>query len=342
MRKHSNLIKSLHERCAQRPGTVAFPESQDPRVLEAAQNLLQEGLAREVWLVGTPINGLVQSSPKGLRWTVTDRPNLLQETTTLIKARLAARGKTMSEHDLQRNSADPLWQSAALLALGVVETCVAGAVATTADVIRAALGVIGTAPGISTVSGAFIMHRHEPQKPIETFVFADCGVVVSPTAAQLKDIALSSCETWRALAPLIHPDYPPAPVVAFLSFSTKGSAKHPDADKVIDAVKQFKHVAPTVTADGEMQFDAAFDAAIGARKAPGSMVPGKANVWVFPDLDAGNIGYKITQRLAEFEAYGPLLQGLALPMSDLSRGASVDDIMTVACLLMQKAAKNLS
>lgn len=228
---------------------------------------------------------------------------------------------------------DPLFFGAALVAAGVVEGMTAGALNSTANVIRASLKLVGTKKGIKTVSSIFLMILPAGSKwgHNGTLVYADCGVVPNPTAEQLADIAICSAETGKALVP----DMKPA--VAMLSFSTKGSAEHPDIDKVRAATKMVNEREPKLPCDGELQGDSALVASIGERKCPGSPVAGKANVLIFPDLDAGNIAYKLTQRLANAIALGPLLQGIAKPVNDLSRGASVEDVAQVAAITCVEA-----
>lgn len=221
-----------------------------------------------------------------------------------------------------------LADAAAAISRGDLDAVLAGNQSTTADVIRAGISGVGLAAGVRTVSGAFIMNRVASN---EVLLYADCGVVIAPTVKQLVDIASESVKTWR----LVMPATPP--VVAFLSFSTKGSASHEAAEKIAEAHRAFKERCPDVASDGELQFDAAVDAEIGRKKAPGSPAAGRANCFIFPDLGAGNIAYKITQRLGGFEAYGPVLQGLSRPFSDLSRGATVADILASAYINLARA-----
>jgi phosphate acetyltransferase len=215
----------------------------------------------------------------------------------------------------------PLFFAAMMLRNGQAAGAVAGSLSPAADVMRAAIQVVGVAKGMKAVSSSFVMVMPDGHE----FTFGDCAVIPNPDAEQLASIAVSSAKTHQRLVGS-------EPMVAMLSFSTKGSAKHEDADKVIAATQLVKTMDPELNVDGELQFDAALVEAIGAKKAPGSPVAGKANVFIFPDLDAGNIGYKITQRLANAEAIGPVVQGLAKPYNDLSRGCSVEDIVNVACI----------
>ena len=339
MSHQSRFRQMIFARCCQEPGHVALPESSDPRVIQATEELLASGAAQSVTLLTAPETLKAAGQKLGIdlfRWGQRLRllnPNdqeLQNATARHMMARAEARGKSLPEDQVQGWARSPLDQAAYLLGSKQVDGVVAGCVETTAAVIRAALRGVGMAPGVRTISGSFVMVREEADSD-RVYLYGDCGVVIDPDPDQLADIASATVQTFRA----VQTDR--SPVLAFLSFSTKGSAQHPMADKVVRALDIFRQRHPEIEADGELQFDAAFDATIGSRKAPGSLVPGRANCFIFPNLDAGNIAYKITQRLAGFDAYGPLLQGTAQPYMDLSRGAAPGDISMSACIAMLRA-----
>jgi phosphate acetyltransferase len=281
-------------------------EGSDPRVAAAADRLRAERIVEPVVLGG-----------KGLDPAKDPR---LGRIATFLRDRRPERIHD-GVHALDV-AADPVNFGAALVALGEAEGCVGGAVYTSADVVRAALWAIGTAPGVSLLSSAFYMVLGDDT----VLTFTDCSVVPEPTPRQLAEIALAAARDRSRLVG-------DTPRVAFLSYSTKGSAKGPRVARVQEATAQFRQLAPDIVSDGELQADAALNEEVGARKAPGSAVTGRANVLVFPDLDAGNIGYKLVQRLGGATAIGPILQGLARPMADLSRGATPDDIVEVAAMV---------
>ncbi len=338
----STFVRKLRQDARSAGRSLALPESTDPRVLDAAHHLLSFGTARFIQLFGeqdqileiAKQNGIALSAYRqAIRWADPNDSELAQKTLEHFKQRSEARGKTLSEEDLRTIPHSPLDQAAYLLADGTVDAVVAGCVATTAEVIRSALRGVGLSPGNKTVSGSFAMVRERPDEPKLRFMFADCGVVIDPNLDQLVDIAAATVESFQALFPQ------ETPAVAFLSFSTKGSAKHPQAEKMSEAAAVFKNKYPLIVSDGELQFDAAFVAEIGQRKAPHSPVPGRANCFIFPDLGAGNIAYKMCQRLAGFDAYGPILQGILKPMSDLSRGANAEDIAVSSLIAMLRAKR---
>ncbi|MDR2848108.1 MAG: phosphate acetyltransferase, partial [Bacteroidales bacterium] len=242
------------------------------------------------------------------------------------------KAKGLTEQDAVRLIEDPLYLGAVMIKAGDADGEVAGAMNATGDVLRPAFQYVKTLPGTTVVSGAFIMIFKDKEFGHDgIMVFADCAVHPNPTDRELAEIAVATARTTRAIGGF-------EPRIAMLSFSTKGSAKHEMVDKVRNATQIAKEMAPDLAIDGELQADAAIVPAIGASKAPGSAIAGKANVLVFPTLEAGNIGYKLVQRFAHAEAIGPILQGMAAPVNDLSRGCSVEDIITMIAVTANQAA----
>ena len=310
----STTIQQLREKAKRNPRRIVFPETHDPRVLNAAKQLADHQLAIPVLLERDDLAS--NSSLASFETVSTANKDIAERCANQLFENRKHKG--LSREAAFEAIKDPLLFSALLVKIGFVDGGVAGSIAPTPSVIRAALYGIGAAPGRKTISSFFLMQLQSGR----ALTYADCGVVPDPTAEQLAEIAICAAESHLRLTG-------ESPKVALLSFSTKASAEHPRIDKVRSALKIAKTISSELCIDGELQFDAAFVPEIGQRKAPNSPVAGQANVFVFPDLDSGNIAYKITERLAGATALGPLIQGLEKPFMDLSRGCSKEDIVSV-------------
>lgn len=325
------FLADIRRRAAAARRRIVFPESADPRTIAAVTALARDGIVEPVLLLDPERpESHAQARATGVEIVDVTEPALLERVVARLLERRAAKG--LGEEDARRFARDPLFAGAALVAAGDAAGSVAGAVRTTADVLRAALWLIGPARGVRTVSSAFYMvvppFRGSDE---ETLTFTDCAVVPQPTAEQLADIAIAAADDRARIVG-------DAPRVAMLSFSTRGSGTGPAVELVREATALVRSRRGDLVVDGELQGDAALIREVGDRKAPGSGVAGRANVLVFPSLDAGNIAYKLVQRLAHASAVGPIIQGLAKPCSDLSRGAVPDDIINVAAITALQGA----
>jgi len=314
---------------------IVLPEGTEERTLKAADIIIAEKIAR-LTLLGDPAEIRSMADGFGLKnidkaniVNPLDHPNKDKYTDLLVEIR---KSKGMTREQASKLIEDPLYLGVMMIKGGDADGEVAGARNTTGDVLRPALQIVKTAPGISVVSGAFIMILRDKEFGADgVIVFADGAVYPDPNERELAEIAVASARTMRDIVGA-------EPKVALLSFSTMGSAKHPMVDKVVNATRIAREIAPEFMFEGELQADAALIEAIGLKKAPGSKIAGKANVLVFPNLECGNIAYKLVERLAHAQAIGPVLQGMAAPINDLSRGCSVSDIVNVVAIAANQAA----
>lgn len=319
------LLEQCQANAKNNPGWVVFPDAVDERAIRAAINIQESGLGYP-WLIGCfeAIKTICQDKKlpyESLNIIDPDKSEWVTEFAECLVGKI--KGKTVD--DIKVMVKDPLWFGASMLATGRCDYCIAGNISSTANVLRAGLRVLGLQPGNQTLSSIMVMISPDGK---DVYGFSDCGVIPVPTMDQLSDIAITTAKNYRAIT---RKD----PKVAMLSFSTKGSAKHDNVIKVQMATNLVKEREPNLNIDGDLQFDAAFVPSVGKQKAPDSKVAGEANVFVFPSLEAGNIGYKIAQRMGGYEAIGPLIQGLNGEMHDLSRGCSWQDMVQVLVLAAQ-------
>lgn len=329
-----DILQQMRQRAIDNPQRIVLPEGDEPRTLEAAEIILRDKVAH-LTLIGNPDTISRMAEEKGfthIKEATVFNPadeEATQGYAQLLYELRKAKGMTMEE--AKKKVKDPLYLGCLMIKNGDADGEIAGARGTTADTIRPAFQILKTKPGVGIVSGAFLMFTPATELGENGFlVFADCAVNPCPNAQELAQIAISTAQTARCLAGI-------EPRVAMLSFSTKGSAKHELVDKVTEATRLAKEMAPELVLDGELQADAALIQTVGQLKAPGSPVAGKANVLVFPDLQAGNIGYKLVERFSGANAIGPILQGIAAPVNDLSRGCKVNDIVQMIIITANQA-----
>ncbi len=326
-----NFLQSIKQRAKNQRKTIVLPEALERRTLEAAEQVLKEDIA-DVILIGNKNEILKVGQGLDLSNVCIIDPLAYEEIEDFISTLVELRKhKGMTVEKAKELLKNPLYFGVMMVKKGKADGMVAGAVNSTADVLRPSLQILKTAPGTKLVSAFFLMVVPECEYGADgTFIFSDAGLVPNPNAEELAAIAINSAQSFQQLVAK-------EPIVGMLSFSTKGSASHPDVDKVIEATKLAKELAPNLKLDGEFQLDAAIVPSVGQAKAPNNDIAGHANVLIFPDLDAGNIGYKLTQRLAKAEAYGPITQGIAKPVNDLSRGCTAEDIVGVVAITAVQA-----
>ncbi|AXM88975.1 phosphate acetyltransferase [Anoxybacillus ayderensis] len=321
----SDLFAALKQKVAGKNVTIVFPEGLDERILTAVGRLAAENVLHPI-VIGEQEAVVQKAKELGLTLEKVEiiHPRTYEGMDEMVAAFIERRKGKVTEEDARNILLDENYFGTMLVYMGKAHGLVSGAAHSTADTVRPALQIIKTKPGIRKTSGVFIMVRGD-----EKYVFADCAINIAPDSQDLAEIAIESAQTAKM--------FDIEPRVAMLSFSTKGSAKSPETEKVIEAVRIAKEMAPELTLDGEFQFDAAFVPSVAKKKAPDSVIQGDANVFIFPSLEAGNIGYKIAQRLGNFEAVGPILQGLNQPVNDLSRGCNAEDVYKLSLITAAQA-----
>jgi len=334
-----NLLERIQANAKSLNKCIVLPEGLEERTMTAANECLKEGIAR-IKLIGNPAEILLKANQLGLteiKNAILIDPKDHEKKEAYIEKLVELRkSKGMTRDEAGHLVENPLYLAALMIKCGDADGEVAGAMNTTGDVLRPAFQIVKTLPGITVVSGAFFMILKDHNFGNDgLMVFADCAVHPNPTDKELAEIAVTTARTTRAIAGI-------EPRIAMLSFSTKGSAKHEMCEKVIRATQYAKEMDPSLIIDGEMQADAAIIPSVGCSKAPGSEVAGRANVLIFPSLEVGNIAYKLVQRFAHADAIGPVLQGMAAPINDLSRGCSVSDIVNLIAITANQAGGKLS
>lgn len=331
MKKRGKFFDRIHQQYQQARRSIALPESTDPRVLEAASRLLEGDNSNRLALIGSRSSILEKAQSLGIAlgrfansssiyWVSEEHPQIEQAVFEDINSYFTRKGRSIEQSRAKAWAHSKINQAAWLVGKGKIDCGVAGCTVATSDVILATITHIGIKEDQSLISGAFIMVKENDEDKAQYYAFADCGVVVTPTPVQLKDIAFATSLTFNKLFPDSESR------LAFLSFSTEGSANHRLSKRMQLAYQLFHDAHPDICAFGEIQFDAAIEPKVSQTKCPNSPLKGAANCFIFPDLNSGNIAYKITQRLGGFKAFGPLLQGAKQPFNDLSRGASSEDI----------------
>jgi phosphate acetyltransferase len=330
-----DFVQNIIQNAQKHRKHIVLPEVQDERILKAADHVLANGIA-QITLIGDPQTVANKAQSLGLthlgKASVVDPKDHPKKSAYVDLMLQIRKSKGLTQAEAEKLIENPLYLSTLMIKAGDVDGEVAGAANSTGDVLRPAFQYVKTLPGISVVSGAiFMLLKDQSFGHNGIILFADCAVHPNPNDRELAEIAVTTAKTARTVGGY-------EPKVAMLSFSTKGSAKHEMVDKVVRATQIAKEMDPTLAIDGEMQVDAAIIPAIGKSKAPGSTIAGNANVFVFPSLESGNIGYKLVQRLGDAEPVGPILQGMAAPINDLSRGCSVEDVISLIAITVNQAA----